>query len=265
MLEQYYRHDLETQIQSPKLNQAIKKIRIIHPILKKYPATEELIALVQPGNRNYADKDEVLRIILVELKTDFTLFPLLNIMFWNSLLRLFQRKCKSVPNHNELFSRIQMDFFHTAVLYPLDRRPRKIDVNLILDTRKKVTRWQREEALYSERYDELKPIHETGKSLNDFQTTHVFPEEMEEYLLDLVYRRIINEKQYDLLLETRVYKRMNQKEWAKARGVAYATTRSWRFRAEESIWKYEKKRRKKGRGNKTIIRETLGQQFQNFH
>lgn len=242
-LEQYYRRDLETQIQNQKLNQAIEKIRETYPILKKYPTTEDLIALIQPGNQNYSDKDEVLRIILVEIKTDFTLFPLLNLMFWDSLLRLFRRKCKNVPNHNELFSRIQMDFFHTAVLYPLTRRPRKIDVNLFLDTKKKVTRWQREEALYSKRHDELKPTHETGQSLNDFQKTHVFPEEMEEYLLDLVYRRIINEKQYDLLLETQVYKRMNQKEWAKVRGVAYATTRSWRFRAEESIRKYEKERK----------------------
>ena len=235
--------DLEVQIQSPKLKYAVEKIRSTNPILKKYPTSKDIIALVQPGNRNYADKDEVLRILLVEIKTDFTLFPLLNLMFWDSLLRLFRQKCKSVPNHNELFSRIQMDFFHTAVLYPLDRRPRKVDVNLILDTKKKVTRWQREEALYSKRHDELKPTHETGQSLNYFQTTHVFPEEMEEYLLDLVYRRIINEKQYDLLLETQVYKRMNQKEWAQGRGVAYATTRSWRFRAEESIRKYEMERK----------------------
>ncbi|MFQ5584041.1 MAG: hypothetical protein ACE5GL_06360 [Calditrichia bacterium] len=241
-LEQYYRRDLETQIHSQKLKRAIEKIRAIHSILNIYPVTEDLIVLVQPGNRNYSDKDKILRIILVELKTDFTLFPLLNLMFWDSLLRLYWRKCKSVPNHNELFSRIQMDFFHTAVLYPLERRPRKIDVNLILDTKKKVTKWQREEILYSDRHDEFQLAHENGQSLNNFQTTHVFPEEMEEYLLDLVYRKIINEKQYDLLLETQVYKRMSQKEWAEARCLRYSTIRSWRFRAYKVIRKYEKER-----------------------
>jgi len=74
---------------------------------------------------------------------------------------------------------------------------------------------------------------------------------MEAYLLELVYRGVINEKQYDLLLETKVYKRMSQNEWAEARGVAHATVRSWHHRAEMAIRKYEKDRRDRGKARGT--------------
>ena len=140
-----------------------------------------------------------------------------------------------------------MEFFHTAVAYLLDRRPRKIDANLILDTTKKITRWQREEAAYHKRREELGTLHETGLSPADIQESEVFPEEVEEYLLDLIYRKVINERQCDLLRETLVYKRMTQKEWADARGVPHATVRSWHFRAEEAIRRFERARREQER------------------
>ncbi len=244
MLEQY-RRDLEAQLQGQELMQQIERIKVAHPIFREYPTTEDLTALVKPGNRNYCDKDEVLRILLGEMKREATLFPVLNFMFWDSLIRLFRSKCRSVPNPDELFSRIQLDFYRTAVEYPLGGRPRKIDVNLILDTKKKVTRWQRQEALYGEHHKQLGSAHETRPPLADLWRSEVFPEEMEGYLLDVLYRKVINEQQYDLLLETQVYKRMSQKEWAEARGVAYATVRSWRYRAELAIRQYEKARRER--------------------
>jgi len=46
------------------------------------------------------------------------------------------------------------------------------------------------------------------------------------FRLGYVYQKVVNETQYDLLLETAVYRRMTEKEWAKARGVPHATVRS---------------------------------------
>ena len=57
------------------------------------------------------------------------------------------------------------------------------------------------------------------------------------FWLGYVYQKVVNETQYDLLLETAVYRRMTEKEWAKARGVKYAKARSWRHRAEKDIRK----------------------------
>jgi hypothetical protein len=250
-VEQYL-GQLDAQLERESVKKAVADLRKAHPVFAKYPAIEDLIDLGRPGIRNYEDVDAVLAILLAELKRETTLFPLLNLLFWKSLVRLFYSKKRSVPDEDEddLFIRIQTEFFHVAASYPLDRRPRKIDVNLILDTKKKVTRWQREEALYHEQHEEWDPAHEEcvqpheeRPSLADLQVSDIFPEEMEIYLLSLVYRKVINERQYDLLLETQVYGRRTQKAWAEDRGFTYATVRSWHFRAEAAIRKYEKARR----------------------
>ena len=78
MLEQY-RRALELQLQRQELKREIERIKAAHPIFRDYPTTKDLTALVKPGNRNYADKDEVLRILLRELKHETTIFPLLNL------------------------------------------------------------------------------------------------------------------------------------------------------------------------------------------
>ncbi len=242
-VEQYL-GQLDAQLERESVKKAVADLRKAHPVFAKYPTIEDLIDLGRPGNQNYEDKDTVLATLLVELKRETTLFPLLNLLFWKSLVRLFYSKKRSVPDEDDLFIRIQTEFFHVAIAYPLERRPRKIDVNLILDTKKKVTRWQREEVIYRDQHEEFGVAHEDRPSVADLQVSEVFPEEIEAYLLDLIYRQVINERQYDLLLETRVYRRMNQKEWAEARGFTYATVRSWHFRAEAAIRKYEKARHK---------------------
>jgi len=78
----------------------------------------------------------------------------------------------------------------------------------------------------------------------DVQESEVFPEQMEAYLLELLYRCVVSETQYDLLMETKVYRRMSQREWAASRGVPPATVRSWRHRAEQAIREHEKARRR---------------------
>lgn len=237
-----YRRQLEGQVRSHRIKEEVERLRKLHPIFEHYSAIENLIDLGRPGGRCYEEKDAVLAVLLSEIKRAPTIFALLNLMFWDSLLRLFYSKRKNLPawDHDELFARIQVDFFHTAVSYPLERRPRKIDVNLVLDTKKRVTRWQREEALYRERHEEFGPAHEDKQALSELVVSRVFPEEMEAWLLDLVYRKVINEQQYDLLLETEVHKRMTEKAWAESRGVPYATVRSWHHRAKMAIQKHVK-------------------------
>ncbi len=241
-----YRRDLEAQLQRRDLRQEIEWLRETYPVFEKYASIEDLAALVRPGNPAYADKDAVLGILVARIQTGRhrTLFPLLNLVFWDSLMRIFRRKRRACANPDDLFSRIQADFFHVAITYPLDRRPRKIDVNLVLDTKKKVTAWQRDEAKYRQSHEYLGPGHEACTALADLQESEIFPEEMEAYLLDLVYRKVINQNQYDLLLETEVYKRMTQKEWAEARVVKHTTARSWRHRAEMATQEYERARLK---------------------
>jgi hypothetical protein len=271
-----YRRDLEAQLQRREVGQEIERLRETYPVFEKYASVEDLAALVRPGNRAYADKDAVLGALLVEIKRDAAteqgprLFPLLNVMFWDSLCNVFWRKVRSCPDADDLFTRVRADFFQVAVTYPLDRRPRKININLYWDTWKKVTAWQREEANYRDRHKDFEQtdycnrhaspkhnaiFHKRQKQpeptvrfcteLADLQESEVFPDQAEEHLIDLVYRKVIDENQYDLLLETEVYKRMTEKEWAKAHGVKYTTARSWRHRAEKAIQEYEKSARER--------------------
>jgi len=248
-----YRRDLEAQLQQQEARQEVARVRKAYPVFAKYPSTEALAALMrQRGPAFYEDKDAVLRAILAEIRRELDakqkplLFALLNVVFWDSLCCTFWRKVPSCPDAEDLFVRVQADFYQVAATYPLDHRPRKIDVNLILDTKKKVTVWQREEARYREQYRPLGPAHERGLVPADVQESNVFPEAMEAYLLDLLYRKVIDETQYDLLLEMDVYKRMSQKEWAKAHGVDYDTARSWRYRAEKAIQEFAKAHQERG-------------------
>lgn len=242
-VERYW-HQLLAHINGLEISSKLETLRREYPELLKDHTPPALADLVRAGNRDYAIKDLLLRVLLQKVKDDPAVFPLLHFMFWDSLLRLYGLYRRRVPDPDELFSRIVVAFFHTAVSYPLDRRPIKVDVNLILDTRKKIVQWQREEAAHRQRHEVLDASHEARAPLSLFQPSEVFPEEMEAYLLDLVYRNVITQQQYDLLLETQVYARMSQKEWAKVRRVTYATVRSWRFRAEQTIRRYEESRRR---------------------
>jgi len=239
-----YRRDLEAQLQRRDVRQEIERLRQTYAVFARYPSIEALTALVGPGNRNDADKNAFLSALLVEIKRQPTLFPLLCLVFWRRLLSIFWRKVRSCPDPDDLLLRVCAGFYEVAVTYP-HHRPGSIGGNLYWDTWKNVTKWQGEEAKYREHNQRLEPADEAHIILGDPREAKIHPEDMEVHLLDYVYQKVINEMQYDLLVETEVYRRMTEKEWAKARGVKYATARCWRHRAEAAIREYEKARRER--------------------
>jgi hypothetical protein len=223
-----YRRQLEAKLQCQDVKQAIERLRTEHAVFRQYPTTEDLINLGRPGTLDYEQKDEVLAILLARIKRNHTLFPLLNLMLWESLVQILN--IRGVADREELFSRMLFEFYHVAILYPLESRPRKIDVNLVLDTKKKLIRWWRDEV---ERRQARLP-RRRDRRLAEWQKP-IFPEDMEACLSDLAFRGVINENQLDLILEVDIHKRTSEKQWAADRGVAYATVRSWHFRAGEAI------------------------------
>lgn len=241
-LEQYYTN-LKEELRGQEFRQAFESIKSIHPTFMRYPSIEDLKNLLSPNNRSYTDKDEVMGILLRTLKNENAIYPLINFMFWDSLYRLYRQRCSRVDDHEELFSRIQVDFYHTVKTHDVERLPRKIDVNIFLNTKKKVIAWEKELIREDELIRDLAQLEDTGLSPSDLEESHVPPEEMETYLLDMVYRKVITEMQYDLLLDTLVYKRMSQKEWALKRGIPHTTARTLKYRAEKAIRLFEEKRR----------------------
>jgi len=240
-LEQYL-SNLELELNGLKFRQAFENIKSSHSVLRKYPTVKDLKALAQVDNRNYADKDEVMAILLRDLKGSNAIYPLVNLMFWDSLYRLYWQRYSRVDDHEELFSRIQLDFYHTVRSHNLERLPRKIDVNIFLNTKKRVIAWEKENIRADEALTELYDLSMAGFSPADLEESLIHPEEMETYLLDMVYRKIITEVQYDLLLDTLVYKRMSPQEWALQRSIPHATARILKHRAEKAIRRFEKKK-----------------------
>lgn len=234
-----YRSNLEDELKGRKFEQALERLKATHVIFRKYPAIEDLKTLAQAGNRNYTDKDDVLTILLKELKESNTVYSLINIMFWDSLIRLYWQRKSRIDDHEELFNRIQLDFYHTVRSHNLECLPRKIDVNIFLNTKKKVIAWEKEKVRQDKALRELESLGKVGLSLADLEATIFQPEELALYLLDKVYRKVISEPQYDLLIETQVYKRMSPQEWALKKGIPHATARIFKHRAEKALRRFE--------------------------
>jgi len=243
MPRQYLRA-LEEELKNPCLQNRMKQIRMQHPVFNQYPSIKDLADLIQADQQRYVDKDEILRVLIEEAQKDTTIFPLLNYMFWDSLMRLFNRKQRNVSCPDDLFSNIQVEFFHVVHTYSLLRRPRKIDVNLILDTKKRITKWQRDEIAQGQEVSGLDtPYRDDGIRTKDYWESDIHPKEMEGYLLDLACQRVITQLQLDLILVTRVHKRQTQQEWAELNGMSYNTVKNLRYRAETAIRKYSSRRK----------------------
>jgi hypothetical protein len=244
MLEQRYRNELEVEVNSKECREAFENLKREHGIFRVYPDSKALCDLLSVRNKNYQHKDKVMAILLTELRRSSTIYPLINLMFWDSLLNLYLRKRTVDRDQEDLFSRIQWDFYHSVIGHDLDRLPRKIDVNIYLNTMKRVTDWENRNRRERDSIEDLHDICESGLFPVDLRESEVHPEEMESYLLGMVYRKVINQKQYDLIVDTVVHKRMTQKEWAKQKGMATKTAKMLKYRAGIAMRQHEKKRRR---------------------
>jgi len=264
---EWYQRVLERQVNSGQCMEVFEKIRSECPIFNFYPTVESLCNLFKPGNKNYSHKDIVMVILLREFHRDKVIYPLINLTFWNSLYSLYCQRRFRNSDLTELFTKIQEGFYQALMSHDLERLPQKVDVNIILNVKKRIIAWegknlgntqeQRElegicKELYTERLKAKKTWGGIIEEVNairqitpfDFWESNIYPEEMESFLLDKVYKKIISEIQYDLLRETLVFKRMSQKEWADKKGISEGTVRSLRFRAKMAIIDFIEKNKK---------------------
>lgn len=215
--ERRHQRGLELQLENKECREVFERLKINHSIFSLYPTVESLCGLLNPTNKNYAHKDEVMAILLAELHRSNVIYALINIMFWDSLRALYCQRRYRVADWEELFDRIQWEFYRCVINHNLERLPKKIDVNILLNTRKKIIAWEKENVLCKEALTESQELQKAG---------NVHPEEIEAYLLDMVY------------------KRMKQKEWAGRKGIPHNTVRTLRVRAEMAIRRFEMERLK---------------------
>lgn len=264
---EWYQRVLEKQVNSGQCKESLDKIKSEYSIFNFHPAVESLCILFKPGNKNYSHKDEIMAILLREFHRDKVIYPLINLIFWNSLYSLYCQRRFRNSDLTELFTKIQEEFYQSLMNHNLERLPQKVDVNIILNVKKRIIAWegknlgntqeQRElektcKELYTERLKAKKTWREITEEANairqitpfDFWKSNIYPEEMESFLLDMVYKKIISEIQFELLRETLVFKRMSQKEWADKKGIPEGTVRSLRLRAKVAIIEFIKKNKK---------------------
>ncbi|MBN1626573.1 MAG: hypothetical protein JW944_08605 [Deltaproteobacteria bacterium] len=244
MFEQNYRRELHVEVSAGKCKEAIERLRSQHAVLGHYPTVRSLRDLVNPKNEDYEDKDQVMTILLSEMARDNAIYPLINLMFWENLMGLFGKWSRWALDKEALFHEIHWEFFHVVMEYDLRKYPSKIPVHIFLNTKKRVLAWADEERQQNVMLQEIKELNESGYNLTDFHELNIRAVDMEQYLIDLVYRRIINDTQYDLLLETRVLRKFDLKDWCAKRGIEYNTARSLRYRAETAIRDFERTRQK---------------------
>lgn len=244
MFQKRYRKELELQVNGKECKEAFERLKSEHSIFEFYSTVKSLRDLFKSDNKNYSHKDEVMAILLTELHKNKAIFPLINIMFWNNLYWIYCRHFNRVSDLEELFNRIQEEFYHSLMNHNLERLPKKINMNVLFNTRKKVIAWEEEKLRYGKALKEFDNLSELNLSPFDLAKSQIYPEQIEEYLLDMVYREIITQIQYELILETQVYKRMNQKEWALKRGIPHSTVRTLMLRAKMAMKRYEEEREK---------------------
>ncbi|MBI4229995.1 MAG: hypothetical protein HY608_04085 [Planctomycetes bacterium] len=206
-------------------------------IFEKYPTPEALIALCRPGGPDREGCDLALGAILRAMRSGNALFPLIHLMLWESLARLFRRLRKRISDQEELFERIQWEFFQQVTRHDPDRLPGKIDVILFLNTKREVIRWERGET-------ERRAIMEEA-AVTFSTVVHDDPVEPEppfiragSFLAELVAAGVIREVERDVLLATDVQGGIDLTEWAVRRGMKFQTAASLRRRAREAIREY---------------------------
>lgn len=236
-----YRWDLEVKVKSKELREVFERLKSEHKIFEWYPTAEDLCGLLTPDNKSYADKDKVMAILLGELHKSTAIYPLINLMFWESLRRLFCQRRSWVADPQELFSIIQWSFYHCLSNHDLKRLPRKIDVNIYLNTRKKVIAWERENLRYKDEARSMKELCNGGLTMADLAESTVHTEEIATYLMDMVSLGVINETQYDIIMETLIRRTMNMREWSEKSGISYNTVRTLKMRAETALRAHSEK------------------------
>ncbi len=232
------RRDLEAALTTDEFRKAFEDLKTKDEVFRKYPTVEALVALCQPGAPDPEGRDRTLGSILRALKRDNALFPLLHLMFWVSLSRLHAKLAKRTRDPESLFEQLQFGFFQTVGRYDPDRSPRKIDVNLFLNTKQAVMRWLRRGSRENSMLEHFDPNHEARRTWRVLEEISIPAEELEAFLLDLFQRGLLKPSQHEVVLDTDVYRRESVREWAKRKGISLITAHTHRQAAYRAIRKH---------------------------
>lgn len=232
------RRDLEAALTTDEFRKAFEELKTKDEVFGKYTTVEALVALCQPGAPDPKGRDRVLRAILRTSKGGNTLLPLLFLMFWNSLAAIYWQLCRRVSDPESLFAQIQWELLQAATAWDPDRRRHKIDVNIVLNTKRGAVKWMRRGAEERAELRKIGDLKLAGRHWAPLEEIHIPPEELEAFLLDLLQRGVLTPIQVEVVLETDIHRRMDVYGWAAAKGIRRSTAYFHRQEAFKAIRKH---------------------------
>lgn len=248
------RQGLERDLSSDEMRKIFDQLEERHPVLKRFVSPVELVkAMHERKIESYRERDGITAALIGEYQENPDLQILrsfLSLLFWPAIDHIFNSKKGQVQNKQELWSEVYWAFLNTILRYPLFSRPKKIAMNVKLDTLSKVCRWQKDESKYrkaialfasgtepGELAGEVRPreIQDPGKASDEWTEKEIGRAQI--FLQRFVDEGVITEADYYLILGTRVYG-AQLKQYALDHGLSPEAAKKRRQRAEKAIREY---------------------------
>jgi len=248
------RSELENELKTQTLRDEFKRLKEKHPPIESLRTPQELIEFLDTGG-DYNQKDEVLAILIKEYGGESPLRvagTVLILSFLPVIKNIYFSQCHNYDDCEELLCTIQCCFLEAAQNYPLDKRPRKIAVNLKFLTIRSFLDMQ--SALYEANDVQKLLLNEAEKYSPDAeQLSEAYPgiapaAVNDDESVEVTIRNyrvfmdagIINEDDFKLVVDTRIYGR-DTREVANEIGISIEAAWKRRKRAEQAMKDHFKK------------------------
>lgn len=225
--------DLEREIEKESFKTMFGEIKARNPILLEFHSPRCLIEFMHTEKENYEKKDGIIHALIREYQNNNrSLAPLIMLILFPALEAIYFSKARKGMNDEELKGEISWAFLKTLWDYPLQNRPRKIAINLKMDTLHRVSEWGKKEWRFKNQHEQFDEDHEPVDPNADSAES----EDIKSLLSVLLKQGIITEAEYYLIIATRVYGQ-ELKDYAREHGANFDAIRKRRQRAEAKILK----------------------------
>jgi len=230
-------------LQSETANALLRKVQRLEPLLSRFPSWKDVIALMQNTGAKASEKDSILRTIFLARQEDDhpTWGSVLLLFFWPGLLNLYRKTFNYDQDLDELWRTITATFLEAVNRLDVNRRPDRIAMKLMNDTRsylyEKYTRIWNHLKRYGQQEPEFWKKHEEVPATDHGQGKIEYRGSVDEVMRILKNARasgVIDEHDLSLLIGTIVYGKALA-DCAREAGLSYEAAKKRRQRACSSL------------------------------
>lgn len=244
------RNELSLSLATREAGDEFNKLQACHQELVDFLHFSDVVSFLHDPSEDYDLKDAVLLSMICSYQqghnSEFLTCSLLLTM-WPALMQIISERAKKKFYYEDLFSDVQDAFFQALTKYPVKRRPRKVALNLKMETLRELCghfqelNLQREaENEYQEMYQDilvlfseelLHPPVPARQDMAQFEWNESNIETARTLLGTLVTKSVITSDESELIFNTRVLRRPLSK-YASGIGADYEALKKRRQRAE---------------------------------